>query len=682
MRIEDITIEVRSVALGRLGQIDLGEVDDFKGIKRFRNVGNWSMSLAADYHMAGLLAQSGRGLVVTGPGNRVLMSGPVESFVKVETSSDSEGTWYYTGTDDMIHLADGTCWPVPDAAVTAQVDAHDVFAGTAEDALRHYVDVNRGPSAPADRRIDGLVLEAASLGRGGPVIGRARFDQMGPFLDDLASSGGIGFDIAQVGTELEFQVYVPSDVSDTVRMDIDNDMLEETKYGFSAPRSTRPIIAGQGQAEERLFLQKTTVDSLAAEVAWGRKIETFKDRRDTPDPDELEQEADTLLAEGGKTIASLSVKPSDETTMQYAVDWYLGDIVGVIVDGEELTSIVTEAIIAIDSDGVRIGATIGDPTGFDFESKLVAKSQDQERRIQNLEKNEGSAEDAVNWSTLLGKPIALSTDPGADRVIFWDDSASDLGFLQMGSTLVLAGTSLDVRAASTTQTGVAEAADGTETIAGTDPDRYVTPLSLQSLTAETTRKGLVERATDAEALALADAERYLSADHIAKILNARAPVKTLVPAGTASPIYIPLSGADEYEVYFELLLSAASYIHIRQLVSGAMVTSTTYFGNHVYAGSSSANALPSEAASGWLPSPADADRTRQWGEFKIRNLNEAAETRMLGTFGARNLSSASLASAWAGGNNTTVVNDGIAIYAVSGTTFTGYYTVNKIKYQV
>jgi hypothetical protein len=387
MIIQDITIEIRSVALGRLGQLDMGEIDDMKIIKRFRNIGNWTLSLPADYEGSTVLARPGRGLIVTGPRNKVLMSGPVTSYVKQETSDDPDGIWFFEGTDDMVHLGDGLCWPDPSAPVDAQTLAHDVFAGNAEDALRHYVDVNRGPSAVVDRRIAGLVLEPASLGRGADVIGRARFDQMGPFLDrEIAAPGGVGFDVAQIGTELQFQVYVPNDVSDLVRMDIDNDMLEETKYGFAAPTATRPVIAGQGQQEARTFLQKTTTESLAAEFAWGRKIETFKDRRDTDDPAELEQDADTQLAEGGRTITSLSVKPSDNQTMRYAIDWYLGDIVAVIVDGEELPSIVVEAIIAINTDGVSIGATVGQPTGFDFESRMIAKVQDQERRLQNLER--------------------------------------------------------------------------------------------------------------------------------------------------------------------------------------------------------------------------------------------------------------------------------------------------------
>jgi len=36
------------------------------------------------------------------------------------------------------------------------------------------------------------------------------------------------------------------------------------------------------------------------------------------------------------------------------------------------------------------------------------------------------------------------TDPGADRIVFWDDSLSDLGFLTAGSGLIISGTTLSV----------------------------------------------------------------------------------------------------------------------------------------------------------------------------------------------------------------------------------------------
>ena len=49
--------------------------------------------------------------------------------------------------------------------------------------------------------------------------------------------------------------------------------------------------------------------------------------------------------------------------------------------------------------------------------------------------------------------LAALTDPGADRILFWDDSAGDLAWLEAGSGLAISGTGISVSGfASTTQT--------------------------------------------------------------------------------------------------------------------------------------------------------------------------------------------------------------------------------------
>lgn len=386
---EDITIEVRSAALGRLGQVGMDYVNDLKITKRFNNVGSWTMSLPAEYSMAQNLAQKGRGLIVTyskGAINRVLCSGPLTSFTKDEDSDDLQGTWNYIGADDNIHLGDALAWPQPSNPNSAtQNVSNDIRTGDAESVLIGYVRDNIGSAAPAARHIAGL-HESVNLSRGATVTGNARFDQLGKLLGDLASAGGLGFDLYQDSTTTKiFSVYQPQDKSSYIRMDIENDMLDKTSYGFGAPTGTRFIVAGQGEGTQRQMIQVNADPQV--ETDWGRIVEIFKDRRDTADPVELQQEGDQGVADNGRTITSLSVTPSDNVTMVYARDWFLGDIVGVVVDDEELTAVVTEAIIGISEDGVEVAATIGDPVGFDYESKLIQNQQSQETRIAFLEKN-------------------------------------------------------------------------------------------------------------------------------------------------------------------------------------------------------------------------------------------------------------------------------------------------------
>lgn len=70
--------------------------------------------------------------------------------------------------------------------------------------------------------------------------------------------------------------------------------------------------------------------------------------------------------------------------------------------------------------------------------------------------------------------ITAFADPGADRIVFWDDSATAFAPLTASTGLTLSGTTLTVRAASDTATGIVERATDTEFTTGTDTTRYVT----------------------------------------------------------------------------------------------------------------------------------------------------------------------------------------------------------------
>lgn len=66
------------------------------------------------------------------------------------------------------------------------------------------------------------------------------------------------------------------------------------------------------------------------------------------------------------------------------------------------------------------------------------------------------------------------TDPGADRIFFWDDSAGFSDWLEL-SGLTITGTTLAVDAATDTAAGKVELATTAEAVTGTDTARAVTP---------------------------------------------------------------------------------------------------------------------------------------------------------------------------------------------------------------
>jgi hypothetical protein len=237
------------------------------------------------------------------------------------------------------------------------------------------------------RRIPNLTL-AADTGLGSTVLGKARFDVLGPYLTKIAAIDGLGFNIRQIDDELVFTVYQPNDLSDTIRLDVENNRLASAEFTYAAPNATRAIVAGQGEGADRQIVEVTTTDAITAEGEWSRRIEVFKDQRDSDDPALLEQSGLEILTEDGKTLNAISVKPADNGLMRYGLDWNLGDLVSVVAGNQSVTAIVSEVGLSIEVDGVYLLATIGTPATADPQNKVAVTQSKQENRIANLERNE------------------------------------------------------------------------------------------------------------------------------------------------------------------------------------------------------------------------------------------------------------------------------------------------------
>ena len=387
MQVNELIIEVRGPQLERVGQFRPFDLVGAKFVLRFNNVGAWEMTLPSGNRLGELLRQPGYGIIVTGPDDSVIFSGPTMSAKLEQTPENLQGDWVISGASDDLILQERLAYPTPSTAdVQEQVTAFDSRQGYAETVIKQFVDVNIGPSAPAAREVENLAIEVDEA-RGEIVQANARFEPLQTLIYNLAQTGGIGYQIKQVQDFLEFQVYEPSDKTATIRMDMDNQQLSKAEYSYSIAKATRAIVGGQGEAEWRRFEEVSNTDSEAAEEAWGRRIEVFKDERSTRDSDALIQSGLELLIDQGKTIVESSVSPSDDTTMKFGVDWFLGDQVTVVVNDIEASAVVTEVGISIGSDGVRIGATVGTPVSLDFESKLIRKQVQAEERISQLERN-------------------------------------------------------------------------------------------------------------------------------------------------------------------------------------------------------------------------------------------------------------------------------------------------------
>jgi hypothetical protein len=385
MQLRDLVIEVRDKSLNRVGQLSPEDLVGATFIKRFNNVGSWSLNINLESRLAEAIRAPGAGIIVNGPIG-VIMSGPTLSATLQQSSDNQNGTWIIEGADDSLILRERLAYPTPSTDdVTAQTQPYDNRVGNGETLLKGYVNDNIGPGSPSSRTVSTLTIPADQF-RGTVTRASARFKPLQELLNNIATTSGVGYEIVQDAATLKFGVYEPQDRSNSVRMDIANNRLSRTEYAYLSPKATHVIVGGSGEAQERIFLEQTTSESVAASITWGRRIEVFKDARGSTETADLEQAAEEILILDGLTITSLSVTPTDNVTMRYGYDWNLGDQVTVVVNEIEAVAVVTEVGIRIDTDGVRIAASVGEPRALEFESKIIQGQNDHEDRIANLER--------------------------------------------------------------------------------------------------------------------------------------------------------------------------------------------------------------------------------------------------------------------------------------------------------
>nr|WP_229789259.1 siphovirus ReqiPepy6 Gp37-like family protein [Pilimelia terevasa] len=349
------------------------------------NLSEWSLRLSAQHRLAQELRQPGSGIIVTGP-DGVWLSGPTTTPDRAATASDPGGTLTFQGVDDSVILADSLAFPDPsNPDPQTQKRAHDTRTGPAETVMHQFVAANIGPTAPTARR-NRFLDNGPDRGRGPKVTKSARFPTLGVLLAEIAAVADLGFRVVQRGGRLVFETKPVTDRTDLIRLDVYNGTLSGHRVTISPPGATRIVVAGQGELTARKFLEVTTPASLAAEVQWQRRIERFVDQRNTNDVDELRQAGLEVLSQEGFTAVAVQAVPMEDSAMPFGIDWGPGDRVAVVVEDQELTAVVTGYRLKIDSEGLRIGALLGDPHGFSLAAALHKRVRALEARLSALER--------------------------------------------------------------------------------------------------------------------------------------------------------------------------------------------------------------------------------------------------------------------------------------------------------
>ena len=392
LRPEDLLVEYRDKSLVRRGSIPMDDLL-LKMQPVYNGVGSWLVQLPSEHRAVPYLRTPGAGILVTNlKTGETLLSGPASKPSAKASSGDPKGTTTIAGLTDDRLIWDARAFPSPTIADPgAQTAANDVRSGIASTLMRAYISANIGPTSPVGRRGSSL-RNFITLGAD-PLLGalttrRPRYDNLGELLKGIALETGLGFRLVQVGSSLQFQVYQPTDRSSMIRLDVQNGTLQDQEVEFAPPEVTRMIVAGQGEGVERQIISRTSTRATQAEDDWGLIIEEWKDQRNTDVTSELQAAGDERLNEAGFTKTALKATPSNDQTMIFLTDFFMGDSVAVVIGGQQQPkAVITEAAIVVDYNGIKTAVAIGDIADFDSTSALRQTVEDTQSRVDTLERS-------------------------------------------------------------------------------------------------------------------------------------------------------------------------------------------------------------------------------------------------------------------------------------------------------
>ena len=327
------------------GQISTFELLTMK--PTFNDIGSWSLIAPVD--VLRTIVWKG-GLVVTRNGVP-FFSGRPGSYKRTKdlTTFPIIDTLELTGEDDNCYLQDLLALPVPAGPPYSSAE-FDVRTGTFEAVAKAYVNANVGPGAKTDRAISGLTIEA-DYGRGNAVSGSARFSSLLALLQNLAiQGGGIGFRIV----DMQFQVYSPTDRSASVIFSEELGNISGFDYTIGRPKANYIYLGGTGDGSSRVIAEGLDPES----VVTFERVEEFLDQSSLSDATVMQAAIQTELTKKSKQY-SLAISPVSLSELRAIDDYWLGDKVSAVIDGEMIQDIISAVEIEITATTQKVTPIIG-----------------------------------------------------------------------------------------------------------------------------------------------------------------------------------------------------------------------------------------------------------------------------------------------------------------------------------
>lgn len=240
--------------------------------------------------------------------------------------------------------------------------AYDQVNSNAEEAMKHYVDLNCVNPVDVNRKIQSLVI-APNLARGGSIVYQSRLKQLDAELEAISLSSGLGWGVALDVANMQwiFESYEGRNltagqiVNPPVIFAVEFDAVRaQTFIDSDVGYRNTGYVGGQGEGEDR------TIIEVGSGLSGLDRFEAFIDARDVSDETDLGERGQQKLSEmsGIQTFDNEILTNGPYT---YLEDWNLGDIVTAMNRkwGVTLDARITEVKEILEPGGFRIEATFG-----------------------------------------------------------------------------------------------------------------------------------------------------------------------------------------------------------------------------------------------------------------------------------------------------------------------------------